>query len=227
MVSYATLLFPSRLRVSGFKLMRILITAGPTREYFDSVRFISNPSTGKMGYAIAEQAVRRGHEVVLVSGPVALQAPQGVTLHGVTSAAEMFDASVAAFETCQAAIMTAAVCDYRPESRLPHKLAKQDRVRSIELKPTADICWHLGSIKGDRVVIGFAMEDHDHHAHAASKLARKHCDAMVLNGIGNVGSDDAVVEILHVDTGWAAPIRGTKAAVAEHVVLLAEQLVSL
>lgn len=207
--------------------MRILITAGPTREYFDSVRFISNPSTGKMGYAIAEEALRRGHDVVLVSGPVALTPPAGVEFVPVTSAAEMFDASVAAFAGCRAAVMTAAVCDYRPAERLEHKLAKQDQVRPIELQPTADICAHLGRIKKGRVVVGFSMEDHDHHAHSEAKLERKQCDAIVLNGLENVGSDEAVVEVLRASGGWSAPVRGTKLEVAATVVLLVEQLVSL
>jgi len=205
--------------------MRILVTAGPTREFFDSVRFISNPSTGKMGYAIAAEAARRGHEVVLVSGPVSLPEPKGVDVLQVVSAEEMFTVAVSLFAECHAAVMTAAVCDYRPTRRLDHKLKKQNRVRPIHLQPTKDICAHLGKIKGDRVVIGFAMEDYDHHAHAEEKLERKRCDAIVLNGIENVGADAAVVEILRVDTGWSAPLRGSKTEVAGKIVALTERLV--
>ncbi len=205
--------------------MRILVTAGPTREFFDSVRFISNPSSGKMGYAIAAEAARRGHDVVLVSGPVSLPEPKGVDVLHVVSAEEMFTIAVSVFEECHAAVMTAAVCDYRPARRIDHKLKKQNRVRPIHLQPTKDICAHLGKIKGHRVVIGFAMEDHDHHAHAEAKLIRKKCDAIVLNGIDNVGGDDAVVEILRTDTGWTTPIRGTKASLAAKVVALTERLV--
>ena len=206
--------------------MRILVTAGPTREFFDSVRFISNPSSGKMGYAIAYEAARRGHEVVLISGPVALDPPEGVELHRVISAEEMFEASVAAFALCRAAVMTAAVCDYRPTRRLAHKLKKQNRVRPIQLQPTPDICAHLGRIKADRVVIGFAMEDHDHHAHAEAKLVRKRCDAIVLNGIENVGGDEASIEVYRADAGWSAPVGGSKRAVAAQIVSLVEQLAS-
>lgn len=202
----------------------MLITAGPTREFFDTVRFLSNPSSGKMGFAIAAAAHKAGHDVILVAGPVALEPSKGVECVHVVSAAEMFDASVAAFETCDAAIMTAAVCDYRPSRTLGHKLRKQARIRPIQLLPTRDICAHLGKIKKDRVVIGFAMEDHDHHEHAEGKLKRKRCDAIVLNGIGNVGTDDGTVEILTADNRWSEPIYGKKQQLAERIIRLTEQL---
>ncbi len=204
--------------------MRILVTAGPTREFFDSVRFISNPSSGRMGYCIAAAAARRGHEVALVSGPVELAEPKGVEVIPVVAAQEMFDVCMSLFPDCRAAIMTAAVCDYRPTRRLDHKLKKRNRVRPIHLQPTADICATLGHEKGDRIVIGFAMEDRNHRAHAEAKLRRKRCDAIVLNGIENVGGDTAGVEILRADGGWSAPIAGTKAEIAERVVDLTESL---
>jgi len=202
--------------------MYLLVTAGPTREFFDTVRFVSNPSTGKMGYAIAAAGAARGHRVTLVSGPVELAAPKGVECIRVVSAAEMYDACCRGFEQADAAIMTAAVCDYRPARPLARKLRKQARARRVTLLPTRDVCAHLGSIKGDRIVIGFAMEDHDHHAHAAAKLARKRCDAIVLNGPGNVGTDDATVEILTADGRWSAPRTGSKAEIAAQVVELVE-----
>ncbi len=204
--------------------MRILITAGPTREFFDTVRFISNPSSGKMGFALADRARARGHEVVLVAGPVAIQPPEGVRTVHVVSADEMFEASCAAFETCDAAIMTAAVCDYRPARRLDHKLRKRSTPRAIKLVPTRDIAATLGRVTRGRVLIGFAMEDHDHHAHAEEKLARKRCAAIVLNGPENVGADEATVEILRADTGWQEPIRGTKSKIADEIVCLTEDL---
>jgi len=206
--------------------MKMLVTAGPTREFFDTVRFISNPSSGKMGFAIASAAASRGHDVLLIAGPVALDDPLGVQVHRVVSAREMFDASVAAFENAQAAIMTAAVCDYRPVDPMSKKLAKTDQPRHITLEATDDICAHLGNQKGKRVVIGFAMEDHDHHAHAQAKLIKKQCDAIVLNGPGNVGSDIAEVEVLLSDGNWRAPISDTKTNIAVLVVELAERLVS-
>lgn len=205
--------------------MHILVNAGPTREYFDTVRFISNPSSGKMGFAIAAQAAHRGHQVHLVAGPVDLPDPPGVTVTRVVSAAEMLDACVSAFARCDAAIMTAAVCDYRPEVKLDRKLKKSAAVREIRLMPTEDICATLGRTRQHRVVIGFAMEDHDEQAYAEAKLERKGCDAIVLNGLANVGSDRAVVQILRADAGWSEPIKGTKHEIADRVVELAEELV--
>ena len=202
--------------------MRILVTAGPTREYFDSVRFISNPSSGRMGYAIAEEAVRRSHDVVLVSGPVDLPRPKGVEFVAVVNAREMSETVASLFDKCQCLVMTAAVCDYRPARRQTHKLKKQGRPRTIRLQPTEDILMHLGRIKGSRVVIGFAMEDHDHHKNAESKLHRKHCDAMVLNDLGNVGSESGTIEILRADQGWLNPVSGTKAQLAVAIIDMAE-----
>ena len=206
--------------------MRFLITAGPTREYFDSVRFLSNPSSGKMGYQIAARAAARGHRVELVSGPVELPPPKGVRLTRVVSAAEMFEATVSRFASCDVVIMAAAVCDYRPARRSARKMPKRRVGLDVQLVPTQDILAHLGGIKSRQVVIGFAMEDHDHHAHAALKLRRKRCDAIVMNGLGNVGSDQAEVQVLLADGGWQDPIRGSKTKVASSIVKMAEALVS-
>lgn len=206
--------------------MRILVTAGPTQEYFDPVRFISNASSGKMGYAVAVEAARRGHEVVLVSGPVELPEPDGAEVIHVVSAHEMFLAVTSEFAECQAAVMTAAVCDYRPSKRLSHKLKKQHRSLSVQLEPTEDILAHLGRIKGDRVLIGFAVEDHEPHTNAEAKLRRKRCDAIVLNGPGTIGSDSAEVEILQDDAGWSGPLSGTKGHVAAAVMDVLDALLA-
>lgn len=202
--------------------MKLLVSAGPTREFFDSVRFISNPSSGKMGYAIAREAARRGHEVTLVSGPVALKPPKDVKLVTVTTAAEMARACKHAFGKTDAAIMTAAVCDYRPVNPAKQKLAKKARVKRVLLEPTEDIAASLGKKKGRRVLVGFAMEDHDARRHAERKLAKKNCDLIVLNGPENVGSDLAVVELFSTTQGWSAPIRGTKSAIAKQLIRIIE-----
>ena len=204
--------------------MQILVNAGPTREYFDSIRFISNPSSGRMGYAIAAAARDRGHRVVLVSGPVAIRPPAGVEFISVVSAAEMARACKSVFGGCEAAILTAAVCDYRPRRRLTHKLRKQPRARSIVLEPTEDICTSLCRRKGGRIVIAFAMEDRAGHRHAEQKLRRKGCDAVVLNGPENIGSADATVEVLLACGRWLPAICGTKRAIARRLVRLTEQL---
>jgi phosphopantothenoylcysteine decarboxylase/phosphopantothenate--cysteine ligase len=204
--------------------MRVLVTAGPTREFFDSVRFISNPSSGKMGYAIAREAAARGHDVILVSGPVHLEPPADVRTIQVTTAQEMFDACIAAVDECDAVIMTAAVSDYRPARRAPRKLKKKNQPQTLTLVPTPDILSHLGARKGRRVVIGFAMEDHNARACAESKLRRKKCDAIILNGPANVGADDATIEILTADGNWSAPHSGSKEQAARLVLDLTELL---
>jgi phosphopantothenoylcysteine decarboxylase/phosphopantothenate--cysteine ligase len=206
--------------------LRILVTAGPTREYFDTVRFVSNPSTGKMGYALAAAAKKRGHHVVLVSGPVAIQPPRGIETVQVTTAAEMAVAAKRAFRQADAAVLTAAVCDYRPHRQLRHKLKKQPRTRPILLEPTEDIAASLGRRKAKRLIIGFAMEDRDHRANAEKKLVKKHCDAIVLNGPENVGADRAVIQILTADGRWHPETKGTKTQLADKIIKLLEQIKS-
>lgn len=202
--------------------MRILVTAGPTREYLDSVRFLSNASSGKMGYAVAAEASRRSHEVILVVGPVDLADPVGVNVVPTVSARDMFDAVMSRFESCQAFAMAAAVCDYRPTKRVGRKLKKQDRALSVEFEPTEDICAHLGRVKGGRFLVGFALEDHDHRRNAETKLAAKGCDAIVLNRTDALGCDDSEIEILRADVGWSAPVSGPKRELAGVIVDLIE-----
>ncbi|MGQ9648548.1 MAG: phosphopantothenoylcysteine decarboxylase domain-containing protein [Phycisphaerae bacterium] len=204
--------------------MNILVSAGPTREYFDSVRFISNPSSGKMGYALAGQAARRGHQVTLVTGPVAIEAPTGVKVVRVETAAEMAAACKKAFRKADAAFMTAAVCDYRPRSRVDYKRAKKNTPLKVVLEPTQDIAAALGRRKGHRILVAFAMEDHDPYLHAERKLRRKNCDLIVLNGPANVGRDHAEVELFSPETGWTGPFHGTKERLARRLIRLVERL---
>lgn len=206
--------------------MHLLITAGPTREHLDSVRFLSNPSSGRFGYAIAAEAAQRGHRVLLVSGPVDLPDPPGVDVIRVVSAHAMYRAANALFAECQAAIMAAAVCDFRPAKRYDHKMPKGKRSRTLVLVPTEDIAAHLGRIKDDRVVVGFALEDHDHHLHAEGKLRRKNCDAIVLNSLSNIGTDEGEVQFLLAQGGWRTPIHGTKKQMAAAIVEMTEALVA-
>ncbi len=204
--------------------LRILISAGPTREFFDTVRFISNPSSGKMGYALARAAAQRGHAVTLVTGPVHVRPPKGVEVVPVVSAAEMARACRNVFRASDVAIMTAAVADYRPVDRLDRKLAKQAKLRTVKLEPTEDIAAALGARKGRRLLIGFAMEDHDARAHAEGKLRRKNCDLIVLNGPGNVGGDAAEVEFFTPETGWTGPFDGSKRKVANRIIRTVEEM---
>ena len=163
---------------------RILVNAGPTHEAIDSVRYIANASSGKMGFAIAEAAADRGAEVVLVAGPVSLPTPDGVERIDVVSAEDMHDACMAAFERCDAAICAAAVADYTPVRKADHKLKKSvERIDAIELVETKDILAELCRVKDGRIVCGFAAETDDVVAYATAKLARKGADMIVANDV--------------------------------------------
>jgi phosphopantothenoylcysteine decarboxylase/phosphopantothenate--cysteine ligase len=162
--------------------------------------------------------------VVLVTGPVALPPPAGAVVVPVVSAAEMAIAAKRAFRTADAAIFTAAVCDYRPAQQTSRKLKKSSRPVAVRLEPTEDIAASLGRIKGRRITIGFALEDHEHRRFAEEKLARKRCDAIVLNSPGNVGRARAEIELLVPGEGWSEPYAGTKPQVAAKIIRLAERL---
>ncbi len=164
---------------------RVLVTAGPTREAIDPVRFITNPSSGKMGYAIARVAAMRGAEVTLVSGPTALAPPDGVRLIRVTSAAEMAEAVLAEMDGHQVIIKTAAVADFRPMAVSDRKIKKEDADMVIRLERTQDILKALGERKTRQILVGFAAETHDMESFARGKLAAKNLDMIVANHIGS------------------------------------------
>ena len=169
---------------------RLLITAGPTREPLDPVRFLTNRSSGRMGYAIAAEAVRRGAAVTLVTGPTNLPPPSGATVVPVETTAQMHDASLAAFESCDAAILSAAPADYRPAEVAPQKMKKRDgQPLSLALVETPDIAAALGARKtaGQRLVI-FAAETENVIANATAKLARKGADLAVANDVTQPGA---------------------------------------
>ena len=164
--------------------LRLLVNAGPTHEAIDPVRYIANRSTGKMGYAIAAAAARRGAGVTLVSGPTSLRTPAGVRRIDVESAAQMHDAMLTAFDDADVAICSAAVADYTPVAPADHKLKKsREHLDAIELTETADILADLCCCKGSRVVVGFAAETDDLLAHAREKLERKGADLIVANDV--------------------------------------------
>ncbi|HIY80294.1 MAG TPA: bifunctional phosphopantothenoylcysteine decarboxylase/phosphopantothenate--cysteine ligase CoaBC [Candidatus Olsenella excrementavium] len=162
----------------------LLVNAGPTHEAIDPVRYIANRSTGKMGYAIAAAAARRGAGVTLVSGPTSLGTPAGVRRIDVESAAQMHDAMLAAFDDADVAICSAAVADYTPAAPADHKLKKsREHLDAIELTEAADILADLCCCKDSRVVVGFAAETDDLLAHAQEKLERKGADLIVANDV--------------------------------------------
>ena len=179
-----------RLRARGdLSGKRVVITAGPTHEPVDPVRYLSNASSGKMGYAIAAAAAAHGAHVTLVSGPVSLSEPAGVGVVHVTTAAQMLEATQDAFATADAAILAAAVSDYRPEQAADHKLKKAaEPLDKISLAENPDILATLSQSRGDRVVIGFAAETNDVLENARKKLASKGCDLIVANDVSRADS---------------------------------------
>jgi phosphopantothenoylcysteine decarboxylase/phosphopantothenate--cysteine ligase len=167
---------------------RVLVTAGPTREPIDPVRFITNRSSGRMGYAVAEAARARGAEVTLVSGPVSIDAPAGVDVVRVETAAEMARETLSRAEAATIVVKSAAVADYRPVVVAERKIKKGDGPATIELERTQDILASLGRAKGERVLVGFAAETNDLIANARAKLATKNCDLVVANDVTREGA---------------------------------------
>lgn len=182
---------------------RVLISAGPTREKLDPIRYISNYSSGKMGYAIARAAWQRGAEVVLVSGPTALPVPLGVRYVPVESARDMHAAMMRELPGTSVVIKAAAVADYRPSCVAQHKIKKGTDSACIELEPNPDILAQIGMEKTGQIVVGFAAETHDLLRHAQDKLQRKNLDMLVANDVTAPGAgfdvETNVVKFLHAD----------------------------
>jgi phosphopantothenoylcysteine decarboxylase / phosphopantothenate---cysteine ligase len=181
----------------------VLVTAGPTREKIDPVRFITNHSTGKMGYSLAEEAKKEGARVVLVSGPVNLTPPLGVELVRSESAEDMYHAVMEHFDSADIVIKTAAVADYRPKVSFDHKMKKQPGDKVIELERTKDILLELGTKKKNQILIGFAAETENVEEYATKKLNAKNADMIVANNVksegAGFGSDTNIVTIFKRD----------------------------
>jgi len=212
-------LSPSANDLSG---KRILITAGPTYEKIDPVRFIGNYSSGKMGFALAAECARRGADVTLVAGPVSLSTPAGVSRIDVESCQEMYEASTLAFPRMDAAILCAAVADFRPETAAEQKIKREKDDLVLRLQPTHDIAQQLGQLKTDRqVLVGFALETNDEELNARKKLAKKNLDFIVLNSTRNKGttfrSDDNQISIISA-TGQKDFPKKPKTEVARDIV---------
>jgi phosphopantothenoylcysteine synthetase/decarboxylase len=203
--------------------IRCLITAGPTREFFDPVRFVSNPSTGKMGFAIAAAAKAAGWTVDLVSGPVALPEPAGVMLYPVVTADEMLRQTDALFGPCDVLIMTAAVSDWRPKVMHPQKLKKDGAGLTVEFEPVPDILATLAQRRRpDQLLVGFAAETENVEANALAKLDRKGIDLVAANSVagpdGAFGSDLNRLILLGRDGFRQALGPATKAVVAQQLI---------
>lgn len=208
--------------MSNASSIRCLITAGPTREFIDPVRFISNPSTGKMGYALAEAAVAAGWTVDLVAGPVSLPEPDDVILYPVVSAEEMYHQVDALFDACDVLIMTAAVSDFRPVIQHAEKEKKGGASMSIEFERTIDILKTMTERKAHQTVVGFAAETSNVKGYARGKLEEKRLDWIVANRVGRLGSgfaaDTNEVFLIGADGSETAIGPDTKAAIAEKLI---------
>ena len=207
--------------------MRFLITAGPTREPLDPVRYLSNRSSGKMGYAIAEATLEAGHEVVLISGPVGINRPRGAAVIPISTSDEMFDAVHQQARNCDILVMSAAVADYKPAKVSKSKIKKRDGNLSFDLIPTRDI---LASLPTNRkyIVVGFAAETENVETNALKKLREKNCDIVVANDVSRADSgmesDENEVTILFHGGEIKKISRAPKKIVARELIKIFENV---
>lgn len=207
-------------------MSRILITSGPTRQYLDPVRYISNGSSGLMGSALAQAAIYAGHEVVIVSGPVNIEYPQSAEVIPVVSTEEMLEACLGVWSECDGMIGVAAPCDYRPHDVAEGKIVKNGDSLTIKLIETPDIVASLAELKTSQWMVAFALETGDRHLRAMQKLERKKCDLIVLNGPESMFSTTTRVEVLDHAGQVLADIEGDKSKVAVGVFdLISRQLI--
>ena len=203
-------------------MAKILVTSGPTRQYIDPVRYLTNASSGRMGLALVEAALELGHEVVVISGPVEIEYPAQAKVVEVISTEEMLEAAQLEFENCDGLIGAAAPCDYRPHQVEDSKIAKSGAPLVLELVETADIVATLAATKGKRWVVGFALETEDHRFRAIAKMQRKSCDLMVSNGVEAMHSLENSVEILDDDGAVIDHCTETKAEVGRRILAVVQ-----
>ena len=205
--------------------LNILITAGGTREYIDPVRFISNASSGRMGYALARAALRAGHRVTLISAPVSLRPPQGAIVIPVETSEEMFAAVKSVFSDCGGLFMAAAVSDYRPEQTRPHKLKKNDAELVLRLVPTRDILAWAGRRKApSQRICGFALEDQNLFANAEAKRRNKKLDMIVANAPTAIGASSSTLYVKTAGSDWVTLSHLSKGRSAAALITRFEQL---
>ncbi len=213
--------------------MRILITAGGTREYIDPVRFISNASSGKMGYALARAALKAGHKVTLITAPTSQKPPRAAKLVNVETAAQMFETVKKHFSRCDCLIMAAAVADYTPVRPAKTKLKKTGKPITIKLKPAADILKWAGKQKQlncqrtkekGKIIVGFALEDKAIRVRAQKKLKDKNLDMIVANSPAAIGADKSNIQIKIPNSAWLKTQNAAKSATANKIIRLIEKL---
>ena len=202
-------------------MARILITSGPTRQYLDPVRYLSNASSGRMGCALATAALAAGHEVVVVSGPVSVTYPAAAEVITVVTTEEMLAASVAQFPTCDGVIGVAAPCDFAPAVVASEKIKKKDGNLTLELVATPDIMKALGALKQEHQwSIGFALETENAKANAVEKLARKQCDLIVLNSADAIDSEVNSITVINTKGESIRDFSGSKTDAAAVIIEL-------
>jgi len=202
--------------------MHFLITAGGTREYIDPVRFISNASTGKMGFALARAACNAGHEVTLITAVTSLRPPKDVRVIKAETCAEMFEAVKEQFDKCDCLIMAAAVSDYTPV-KLSGKKIKKGVELTLKLKATPDILRWAGKNKKGRVVVGFALEDSDLRKNAEAKLRAKNLDMIIANSPCAIGAEESALQIKTPGGEWLELDMAPKSTTARKIVRLIEK----
>ncbi len=207
--------------------MRFLITAGGTREYIDPVRFISNASSGRMGYALAAAAMKAGHKVTLITAPTTLKPPVGAKLVAVESAREMFAAVKEHFPRCDCLVMAAAVSDFTPArpSRTKIKKGQGGPRPTLQLKPTPDILrWAGGHKSASQIVVGFALEDRNLRANAERKMRHKRLDMIVANAPAAINAETSTVYVKTPNSEWFELPPARKHTTARRIIRLAEEL---
>lgn len=204
-------------------MARILITSGPTRQYLDPVRYLTNASSGRMGAALAKAAIALGHEVVIVSGPVEVDYPERAIVFPIVSTDDMLEVARREFKSCDGAIGVAAPCDYQPIVVADQKISKTGGPLVLHLVETEDVIATLGAEKGDRWVVGFALETEDHRFRAITKAERKSCDLMILNSPSAMNSQDTDVELLSSSGDVLAQFSGSKVEVSDKIFAVIQQ----
>ena len=228
LVDFFSTLSESPSYIEDLKDKKILITAGPTYEKIDPVRFIGNYSSGKMGFALAEECSRRGAKVVLVTGPVSLTCTENIQRVDVESCKEMYEAAVEEFPNCDAAILCAAVADFRPETIAEQKIKRVGDELLLKLKPTQDIAATIGTMKGEgQCIVAFALETNEEESNAQRKLEKKNADFIVLNSTRIPGTtfqtDDNQITIINKE-GKKSYAKKPKTEVARDII---DELVSI
>ncbi len=198
-------------------MARILITSGPTRQYLDPVRYLTNASSGRMGRALIAAALAAGQEVVVVSGPVDVDYPPQAEVIPIVSTEEMLDACQKLFPGCDGLIAVAAPCDYRPMEVALHKMKRTGRPLLLELVETPDVVAALGAMKTSQWIVAFALETHDKHMRALQKLERKKCDLVVVNSPTSIHGPDTEAEVIDPSGAVLASLSGGKDQVAVEI----------